>query len=415
MSAPLHRILKRRTRRVAQAVFRPLIATHSSSSNAPSVYVVLVVDTEGGLGRRPRRRGRQEDTAALSPDGFRPGGAVWQTFQDRWRLRHRDALGQSPRLSWFVRFDRQVQAAGGRGLLYAALREVGGAALVRYGDEIGWHHHHLREGGLSAPWRFDTDYDGNRDHETALAAFLQTTGTFPCVFRSGALVETPSLHRWLREYIPFDYTLLVGPPAKRRRLDAELGIAMDWTAAPNDWSFYHPAAEDYQRPGASGRVIFPCTVNLRGAMAAFLRARDVPVVLAFSVHDDEPIVERFTAFLRRIAHYSRASKVGYVFAGAAEAARQVLGLDGGPPEFALSPVAGGLDVMSSAPLFGRAPFAAATRDGVVEPVPVRPSGRFRWHVAVRPRDEHILVASASRTGGGRVLMCPLDQVPCVSA
>lgn len=305
--------LLRTVRRVSARVQRD--RPTRAPTAAPRVLVVFAIDAEGaeagGSGGTPGAR------PALSLHAFAPGGEVWHLFRSSWRTRHRDSLGAHPRLTWFVRFDRHLEAAGGRDLVWRALCRAAGPGLDGWGDEVAWHHHHMAFDPRAGRWRFDTDYRGNRDHERGLAAFVAATGRFPTAFRSGALVEPEELATWVAARIPFDFSLPVGPLRTRRRDDAIRGITVDWRWAPNDWT---PV-----RRGAS--TLFATARTPRWIDLAFDRARRQrdPVLLALALHDADPLRERLAAWLRRIASAARRTGLGYRFATASEAAQAVLG------------------------------------------------------------------------------------------
>ncbi len=402
MSSPAGKVLHG-ARRFGRGLLAPVSGTRSHPGR-PRVHVVIVVDTEGDF------RGARADSPTPRPSlrAFTRRGEVGRACRESWRARHRDAAGDPPRLTWFVRFDRQVEAAGQRDLIFQRLHEAGDRALVRLGDEVAWHHHHMRWEERTGRWLFDSDYRTNRDHEAALAAFVAATGTFPSAFRSGALMETPDLHAWLQRYIPFDYSLPVGPLPRRRRHDPELGVTMDWSAAPNDWSYYRPRDDDYQQVGGNGRVIFPTTGDFRRIAAAFARAEQEPVVLGIALHDYDAITDRLFAFFRRLAECSRGAGIGYRFATASDAARRALRLDGRPPGLRFRRTSGRLFVTASARLFGPAPYVAAGEGGLLRPLPITPAGTGTWEVGPGPTAHTVYAGAASLSGKGEAVVCRLQ-------
>jgi hypothetical protein len=370
---------------------------------SPGLYVVIAVDTEGDFGTTPRANWRQRQGSTLSLGAYSHGGQVWRAFQPTWRDRHRDALGERPRVTWFVRFDQQIAGAGRRDLVYGALVEAGAEQLATFGDEIGWHHHHLRWEGV---WRFDANHDTNRDHEAALAAFIKATGSFPSAFRSGMLMEPPGLHRWLENHIPFDYSLLIGPPHRRGFTDDELGLTVDWAGAPNDWRYYHPDPADLTRLGDARRVLFPSSASPRWVEAAVIRARAEPVVLTFWVHDFEPLIVRISRLLRRIARKSQELGVPYRFATASEAARTVLNLPGTPPRLTVSATGTCVRIAANQPLFGPAPFVAAGPVDQAVTLELRSAVPLQWETEVT-QSSLVIVGAASEGGATAAVTLPV--------
>jgi len=395
-----NRLLRDRARALRRFAL-PLTRTRSpqTQGGAPiRLYVVITVDTEGAH-MAQRSPGRSPGpTSDISLAQFRRGGDVWRAFRSGWRDRHRDAAGERPRLTWFVRFDRQIAAAGGRDLVYGALVEAAAGAVAAFGDEIAWHHHHVQWDDGAALWRFHADYEGDRDHEAALAAFVRTTGIFPAAFRSGMLMMPVGLHRWLDDYIPFDFSLLIAPPEGRRRVDESSGVDMDWTGAPNDWTWYHPDPTDPRSPGEGHRVLFPCTGNWLWIEQAVVRARSAPVVLTIFTHDFEPFIVRTTAFLRHLARIASGLGVPYRFATAGEAARHALDLPGTVPRLTVSFSGDGATIASDLELFGPVPFAALSRSDERARVTLQRAGPLRWEA--HPLDASPLVVGAVSALGG---------------
>ena len=207
-----------------------------------------------------------------------------------------------------------------------------------------------------------------------LARRIIERGWFPAVHRPGFHVERQDSHWFLEQFIPFDY----GSQALRNTVPGQCdmtgGRFGDWRRAPRTWQPYHPAHDDYQRPGSCRRWIMRClNVGTRAALLeqadvdqAFAEARDgLPVIVSVTDHDFRdmgPDVDTVRDMLADAAR--RFPEVRFRFAEGRDAARQVLGLDDGQGRLSMTFEGGRLDVRSDRPTFGPQPFLAySSRSG----------------------------------------------------
>jgi len=240
-------------------------------------------------------------------------------------------------------------------------------------DEIHWHAHPMppsREAHRNA-----TSYLRSPHIFETLARRVIDRGYFPSVFRPGFHVERADSHWLLEQYVPFDYANQAVPTAGLEEEQADLagGRWGDWRRAPDDWSPYHPAHDDYQRPGACRRTIFRCLnvgtrlrlldeVEVRRAFAR--AAAGHTTALAFTNHDFRdmrPDVSHVHELIRRVA--SDYPGVAWRHSGALEAARSVLGLTSPGPltlqvDVERNASAMRVAVRASHALFGPQPFFA---------------------------------------------------------
>jgi hypothetical protein len=204
-------------------------------------------------------------------------------------------------------------------------------------DEIAWHFHPMstyREAHVCA-----TSFLRSPHLLETIARRVIERKWFPSTFRAGFHSERPDSHWFLEQWIPFDFSNQALPPSKLDGMQQDLadGRFGDWRRAPNDWSPYHPAHDDYQRPGNCNRWIFRCLnvgtrlrlLNEQEAIRAFERAdRGLPTILAFCNHDFRDMrndVDLTHAMLRRVA--LRFPNVQWRSLGAKAAAQRVVGAE----------------------------------------------------------------------------------------
>ena len=199
---------------------------------------------------------------------------------------------------------------------------------------------------------------------------------FPAAHRPGFHVIRPDSHWFLEQFVPFDYSsqAMVHTEADQAQSGLMGGRLGDWRRSPRNWQPYHPAAEDYQVPGACRRWISRC-LNV-GTRYRLLEESDVhqafeeagqgkPVVLAFTDHDFRdmrPDVDGVRQMLSRVA--AKFPEVSFKFCEAVEAMRLALDLSAEPPcdlEMSLRAVGDSthvLEVHSKTATFGPQPWLA---------------------------------------------------------
>lgn len=205
---------------------------------------------------------------------------------------------------------------------------------------------------------------------------------FPAVNRPGFHVTRPDSHWFLEQFVPFDYASQATLPTDEDRAQAGVGSGRlgDWRRAPVNWQPYHPAADDYQVPGACRRWIARC-LNIgtryrlltdQDVRQAFAEAReDKPVVLAVTNHDFRDLRPDVEGVRRLVAAVApEFPEVSFRFAEAAAAMREAERLVSQPPcelDVSLRRMDDSthvLDVASKVPTFGPQPWLALkTADG----------------------------------------------------
>ncbi|MEW5984351.1 MAG: hypothetical protein AB1806_18515 [Acidobacteriota bacterium] len=302
--------------------------------------------------------------------------------------------------------------------------------LQRYGaspaDRIHWHFHPVprtREAHASAT----TYFNGPELFEVISRRVLERRW-FPCVNRPGFHAERPDSHWFLEQWIPFD---IANNNAGRHvdQPDAAGGRFGDWRRAPAEWVVYHPDHDDYQVPGRCRRAIARC-LNLGGRFNritqsdvddAFTRARSESVVMAFSDHDFRDVESDVREMLDMLGDAAgRFGDVPWVYADAADAMREALGLNGGThARFQVELTNKGtnthrLDIRLDGPPFGPQPWLCyALRDGPVwydnldfglDP--------WHWHYTFDrqtvPLGDVIRIGLATNTPAGRTTVTLID-------
>ena len=202
---------------------------------------------------------------------------------------------------------------------------------------------------------------------------------FPSSFRAGFYAERPDSHWFLEQWFPFDFSNNAKSEGSLEAKQQDLGGGRfgDWRRAPDDWSHYHPAHEDYQIPGSCRRTIFralPVGTRLHlleqsDVDQAFARASEgKPTILGFADHDFRDMrsdIETVYELVKRSS--DKFPSVVWAHSGAKEAARRVLNLPNLPLDFdvRLEPRGSSqlLRVEARGEVFGPQPFLAVrTRD-----------------------------------------------------
>lgn len=205
---------------------------------------------------------------------------------------------------------------------------------------------------------------------------------FPAANRPGFHVTRPDSHWFLEQHIPFDFANQAIPLTDEdmKQADQNDGRFGDWRRAPVSWVPYHPAHDDYQKPGLCRRWIARClNVGTRYRLLreqhvrqAFDEAREgKPVVLAFTNHDFRdmrPDIDEVRRMLSRVSQ--SVPDVDFQYSEAVSAMRSALSLPALPPcELAVKlerQSAGGyvVRIASDTPTFGPQPWLALkTRSG----------------------------------------------------
>jgi hypothetical protein len=177
-----------------------------------------------------------------------PATDIWQCLENIARLLDA-AHGELPPVTWLIRSDESVRFCTGRFDSGYLTQEPLWRSLASSGHELGWHFHLMSYDAARGYFGFDADPAWLTAARDALRAHFDVRST----------------------RIGWDY----GSTALFNRLDA-LGIAVDFSALPGhvgwqwagddrlrvDWSRsldvpYHPANNDYQRPGSLGLLEVP--------------------------------------------------------------------------------------------------------------------------------------------------------------
>ena len=177
-----------------------------------------------------------------------PTTDIWECLENIARLLDA-AHGELPPVTWLIRSDESIRFSTDRFDSGYLVQEPLWQSLAAGGHELGWHFHLMSYDAARGSFGFDADAAWLTAACDALRAHFEVRAT-----RTG-----------------WDY----GSTALFRRLDA-LGIAVDFSALPGhigwqragddrlcvDWSRsldvpYHPAADDYQRPGNLGLLEVP--------------------------------------------------------------------------------------------------------------------------------------------------------------
>jgi hypothetical protein len=368
------------------------------------VLVVHCVDTEGPLGGDARRR----------PDGSPEFFDNWDDIvvslreltADSFRRTHADSSGGPYRFSWFLldftgfRTNPKQKVTSYHDT-YDHLRDLPTAL-----DGFYWHYHVPPADGAGDEW--SDSWLSSDEGNTILARRLLERGDFPEAFRAGGTIEDQAASLWLERVVLLDFS---NRSSARSRPNAPLSD-FGWYGAPLQWLPYHPAHDDFLRPGSMRRLIYR-SVDLRSRVHE-LGLEDVERcfreagesgerrVLSFFSHDCRDMRPETYDVCAMLADVSRRTGVPWRSCTALEAHQRLQGVAPEPVRLALD----GLRIRADREPFQPEPFVAAELDdGRFVRLYPRPGGRLEWVVDADPaRLRRYGAAVTSRSGDKTVAL-----------
>ena len=356
------------------------------------VYVVHAVDTEC----RFLVRNYHQTERSIDTSNFFPPGNVDRAMGREFRDANRDSFGKSIRYSWFLMISEiYFHTPKDPGLVYRFMDRFAERA-EHYGDIYGLHYHHADfndyNDDTDSSWCQLLSLDSSRSlhgtdielAEKMIAYLLLEHEFYPVLCRAGWTWEDTDLSNWLDDIVPFDFTN-AAPAVREATGDDGFSSVYDWSRAPADWSWYHPAADDYQTAGDSKRAMFRCAVSTDDFEAAFRQAAGGDtLMIAYYVHSFTPL-QKYPTTDTLAALAAAYPSVRFRFVNALEGARLMLGLeDTRPPVTGLLRQGDRVTVLADEPLFAFPFGAIVTGDGEyrrVRPMREAPellSGTYRW-------------------------------------
>ncbi len=300
-----------------------------------------------------------------------------EVFSTTFRGRYVDSFGNGWVCNWFcldhVGFEGNPRrrAFGYHGIFDAYLQRLDGATSLH--DTIGFHYHPVPF-SRQANHRCANLFFNSDTLFQVLARRVVDHNWFPCANRPGFNVTRPDSHWFMEQYIPFDFANQAVEAPDRSQPDRTTGRFVDWRRAPVDWRPYHPAHDDYQRPGDCRRWIARC-LNI-GSRARCLYQEEVdrafaqaakgePVILAFADHDHRDIRPDIAAVHGMLLDATRRFPgTRFRHCTAREAFRRAMQLDTGDAfTFNLQLQGTVLHIETDKPLFGPQPFLALKTKG----------------------------------------------------
>jgi len=162
-------------------------------------------------------------------------------------------------------------------------------------DNIHWHFHPTHHRNISH-LNVNTYLRDNKIFETIARRIIERDW-FPSVNRAGYHTERPDSHWFLEQWMPFDLSNQAFS-GEDEQIDLSGGRFGDWRRAPDDWSVYRPAHDDYQLPGSCRRYIARCLnvgtrmrcINENEVRKAFKHAKKTgSAIMGFTNHDSRDI------------------------------------------------------------------------------------------------------------------------------
>ena len=172
---------------------------------------------------------------------------------------YQDSFGNSLKFTWFVRADNQLrEVCGHAGYLLRTCKHMW-TALIKSGDEVGWHPHLYRK--LGGKWVQETRAaylakDLQQSYQAVIAeGFLPVSSRIGEAFHSNEI-----MHELASLGMKIDSTAMPG----RVRMDNERNV--DWQPTPPHP--YYPAKTDYRIPGENEK-----RVNILEVPMSMIRTR----------------------------------------------------------------------------------------------------------------------------------------------
>ena len=346
--------------------------------------------------------------------------ATSKYFTNEYRTRFPDTRGRPAVFSWFFISwsgfsSNPVQRDFGWFTIFDHYRNRFGAEMQQYGDGMHWMYNHPPASGVGNEWGLD--WLQNSHYFDVLDRYLLDRSYFPSV------VEIPTekneTSHWIEQWFPFDVGNRNCRDLNLGAVEADgkmTGTVLDWSVAPDDWSEYHPSANDYRAAGSMRRWIFRLLdiktriyqLRPEEIEKAFHRARSGrDTFLAAYEHDFRDrsgvLAELLLEPISRIA--CRYPDVQWLYADALAAAQEVTRVrDRVRPALRFELHGSGVRIHSSKETFGPMPYVAskAMNSESYRHHPVHRIGMLTWELPRRAVPDHCLVAAAASDAGGNV-------------
>lgn len=383
-----------------------------------TVYIVLAVDTEplhiSGAGKR-----FELDLSNFLPDS---SSIVARVMSAAWRARYIDSFGGYPKFTWFIMTSEHICQASDCATVFDAMQQFR-EAIVRFGDEIGWHYHHTdweectSAGKIDSAWTqlvtFNgTEYSDGTDVElceNVLNHLVADRSFFPVSFRSGWVWENNDFSRWLEYVVPFD--LSSSPPIKTITGDSSRCRAneSDWSRAPSHSIPYHPDTADYQVPGTMKRFISRSLVKTLSTsdfkMLSAVTDSGHSAILSLPIHSYSNLRFVYGQRLDEIIEYLNAYGTSFKFATCAEAFQPFIGNDPSKPlKLELRQQGRLIAIEANVETFSPQPYVVLrTSTGMLKRVLPRKTGKGSWMLDLGKLDVAEVYVAESTVAGESVV------------
>jgi hypothetical protein len=401
-------------------------AKSSRTKDRGTLYIVLGVDTEPKPSDADNNQSSLNVTYLSDPSD---SGPVAPIMKSDFRTRYRDSEGGNPRITWFLMSSEQICQQLACDTIYSQMA-VFQDAMRRWGDEIGWHYHHVDlstvDTGTTYRWNqlisFDTTlYTNGTDVkicENSLNHLIADAGFFPTVYRAGWCWENNDFSRWIENVIPYDLSCYSPKSFDWPEYLGSRSKEFDWSRAPLDWRPFHPDSSDYQRPGRMNRYLSRCVVGFTADDVNLFKheldaGRDQ--LFAWATHSYGKPAWEFDIILGYLTQVCDSLGIRYRYAGATEACRQVLGIRAEPrPRINLVQHDSLLEVSVTGRIFQSSPYIVALgRDNSYERLPAEKTGNRSWLVTMRgPLPLRVYAAVSDLAGNARI--GSIDITPLLS-
>lgn len=190
------------------------------------LYVQFCSDTStGGLGTNNHYNTFPVDDYSYTS----PTGQAAQVMAESYRDAHRDSLGNTLKLTWYMNCGSIYSGGITTGSIfpYELMMDYHGAEIARWGDEMAYHYHTWFWDG--AAWTQTAEFTPCLpDFERTVAHFVLDRDFYPASFRSGWNWMSNIWECYLDDWFPYRF---------------------EGSNPSGDWIPYHPSATDWRAAG----------------------------------------------------------------------------------------------------------------------------------------------------------------------
>lgn len=314
---------------------------------------------------------------SFPPDDYSytsPTGQAAQVMAESYRNAHRDSLGNSIKLTWYM-LGGSIYAFGattGPLLPYELMMDNHGTEIARWGDEMAYHYHTWIWNGSA--WSGTQDFTlCIPDFEQTVAHLMLDRGHYPSTFRSGWNWMNTVWENYLDDWFPYRF---------------------EGATPSGTWTPYHPSPTNWQAAGSlrGWESYYYYTPGFTqgmadGAFAAAYNGKDQVVCLYSHLKETDFPARIEDAHNMLAAAHAKYPTVDFEYVTGREAMLKWRnGTDTTPPVVTVSTSDSNdtrtATISTDEAPYQRQPFVALeTTDGAYSRIDPTPAGTNRWTVS----------------------------------